>query len=768
MDGSTPEELLNDPHTVRIAGDATAGVFRRVADANQERARDTEDGELVSEAYVWSNCAPGNGSHALWFLLLPFMLINLAHWMRPTSDRRTSTVRVYGLLIRLLGLTLTVLLVAAACELAIDVTAWQCAGTPECAAERSWLGFLAPDASGHGGWWSQPGRRLALAALVPAALAGLLWYLSQRTWSAYESQTPLPAQAGPEEDPGRIALGQPGFWYGRRLGARLRAAHTAVSLFTVAAAVGITTARHDRRAGGPVPLEVFGWLLESALVAGGAVVVWVVCRRGRSESTLDRNLDRSLVRWLPLSALVLLFLALLYAGWSRPEWQSAGRLPGGDEVFGGIALVQGLLVIALALVARALYRTTPDPRTAIRGFGGPTVAMLSCALGGVMSAGGAQRIADWLDGSGEPGSGGTIDGPPVLLMWQASVMLPLLVIAAVLGGYLALRTAHHKRREMTTVLLDYPGEPEDSARTRRIAGARARAALTDQAPFLLGTTSCAALLLGVGALIGARMTEEVPGSAAQGLPPFFAGAAHTSQALGSWLIGFGLMLFAAWGGRAYRDPSARRTIGMLWAVGTFWPHAAHPFAPPCYAERAVTDLSWRIHAWTRSTGGRLLLSGHSQGSVLVAAVAWQLRPSVRRRAALLTYGSPLERLYGRWFPAYFGPAALTSLHRGVDHWRNLHRVTDPIGGPIRLPGPTGSLVDHDVLKDPLAYGRTEEHPLPAPLQGHSNYRSDPVFYQERALLMARSARKLSPSPHMEAQREGGAALDQPADRQEGA
>ncbi|MFD6372806.1 hypothetical protein ACFWGM_38235, partial [Streptomyces roseolus] len=50
--------------------------------------------------------------------------------------------------------------------------------------------------------------------------------------------------------------------------------------------------------------------------------------------------------------------------------------------------------------------------------------------------------------------------------------------------------------------------------------------------------------------------------------------------------------------------------------------------------------------------------------VLAAAAAWQLWPSVRKRVALLTYGSPLERLYGRWFPAHFGPAALGSLQTG--------------------------------------------------------------------------------------------------------
>lgn len=738
--GTTPEEMLGDPRTVRISGDETAAVFRRTEDADAEKRPDDYRGKPVPEAYVWCNLTSGNGSRALWLLLLPFMVVNLAHWMRPTSRRMRKTVRTYGLLVRLTGLTLTVLLVAAACEVAIDLIAWQCAGTPECAAERSWLGFLASDASGHGGWWSQPGRRLAFAALLPAALTGLLWYLSQRTWSAYESQTPLPHQDDPEEEAGRTALGKPGFWYGRRLVARLRAAHTAAGFLTVAAAVGAAAARHDRRSGGPALLDAVGWILVVTLLLGGGFVALVVWRRGRSESRLDRHLDEKLIRRLPLGALALLVLTLLYAGWSRPEWTSEGRLPG-NATFGGIALVQGLLVLALAVVARALYRTAPDPRTALRGFAGPSVAMLACALGGVMSGGGAQRVADWLDGAGEPGSGGTIDGPPVLLTWQASVIPPLLVVVAALCGWLGVRTWRRARRDRENIPLEYPGEPKDAARSRRIAGTRARAALTDRAPLLVGITSAVTLLLGAGALVGAWVTEEVPSKAARGLPLFFEGAAETSQALGSWLIGFGFILFVTWGRRAYRDASARRTIGILWDVGTFWPRAAHPFAPPCYAERAVPDLTWRMHIWTRATratGGRLVISGHSQGSVLAAAAAWQLWPSVRKRVALLTYGSPLERLYGRWFPAHFGPAALGSLHREVDCWRNLYRSTDPIGGPVRVqPEGEGPKVDHDALKDPLVYGRTEEHPLPAPILGHSDYQADPAFAEERARLLAR-------------------------------
>ncbi|GAA3490895.1 hypothetical protein GCM10018987_49780 [Streptomyces cremeus] len=255
---------------------------------------------------------------------------------------------------------------------------------------------------------------------------------------------------------------------------------------------------------------------------------------------------------------------------------------------------------------------------------------------------------------------------------------------------------------------------------------------------MLAALSGATLVLGGIALTGAVLYDEVPGRAAEGTPSPVEAVAHTAQSLGSWLIGFGFLLLVTWGRRAYRDPKARRTIGILWDVGTFWPRAAHPFAPPCYAERAVPDLTWRMATWTERTRGRLVISGHSQGSVLAAAAVWQLPRRTRRRVALLTYGAPLERLYGRWFPAYFGPACLRHLHDEVDCWRNLWRHTDPIGGPVRVvPDEGRHPVDHDALLDPLAYGRTRTHPLPAPILGHSDYQADPVFAAERDALLDR-------------------------------
>ncbi|MFI6013313.1 hypothetical protein ACIBAG_31630 [Streptomyces sp. NPDC051243] len=728
--------MLDDPRPVLVTGDDRAAIYRRADDVGAEAYPDHARWPVL-EAYVWCTRRYERLARALWLLLLPFTLINLAHWMRPASRGHERTVRLYGLLVRLAALSLTVLLVAACCEVTLDLAAWQCAASRVCVQEHSWLESLSPGRSGTS-WWGQPGRRLALAALAPAALIALLWWLSYRTWSAYESQRPVRGETDTEfED---SALCRPGFWYGRRLVARLRAAHVAAGFLTVAGAVGAPAERYDRVPGGPAALGALGWVFLAALGSGAVVVIWVVCRRGRSESQPDQRVDRLLVRCLPAGALGLLFLTVLYAAWSRPDWHSAGRMPGG-AVFGGIALVQCTLVLALGAIGRQLHRAQPDPRTAMRGMAGSALALLSCALGAVLCAGFAQCVGGWLDSDG-----GSIAGPPVLLAWQSSAVLPLLVLLLALSARLAWRIRLLRRLEMRKVAGDYPGESRDPVRTRRIASKRVRARLIDVAPLAMGVTAVGSLALCAAALVGAVATGKTPGGAAQGLSGLARNAVEASLAVGSWMTVLGLLLFVALGFLAYETPASHRAMGILGDIGAFWPRAAHPLAPPCYAERAVPDLAWRMTTWARSTDGRLVLSAHAQGSVLAAAAIWQLSPLLQARVALQTYGSPLERIYGRWFPAYFGTPALTLLHHSIEGWRNLYRLTDPIGGPIGLPSDQGPLVDREPLMDPLRHGRTADHPLPTPILGNANYQADPAFSEEEQRLLARLRPAVTPTP----------------------
>ena len=102
-----------------------------------------------------------------------------------------------------------------------------------------------------------------------------------------------------------------------------------------------------------------------------------------------------------------------------------------------------------------------------------------------------------------------------------------------------------------------------------------------------------------------------------------------------------------------------------------------------------------------------MLSGHSQGSVLgLAAIASE--DASLGLVALLTYGSPIERLYARFFPEYVSAEMLAELiERMEGRWVNLHRHTDFIGGSI-------AGVEADILvNDPV---NPED-----PIQSHFGY-----------------------------------------------
>jgi hypothetical protein len=99
--------------------------------------------------------------------------------------------------------------------------------------------------------------------------------------------------------------------------------------------------------------------------------------------------------------------------------------------------------------------------------------------------------------------------------------------------------------------------------------------------------------------------------------------------------------------------------------------------------------------------------------------------------ALLTYGSPLRRLYARFFPAYFGAADLkragSFLLGGPDTdmarwpWRNLYRSSDPIGGAVF---DNASVDCH--LVDPVFAKPAGDISYP-PTLGHSSYPDDPSW-----------------------------------------
>jgi hypothetical protein len=169
---------------------------------------------------------------------------------------------------------------------------------------------------------------------------------------------------------------------------------------------------------------------------------------------------------------------------------------------------------------------------------------------------------------------------------------------------------------------------------------------------------------------------------------------------GTYLISLSALGLILLGIQAYRNERVRRVVGVVWDLATFWPRGAHPLGAPCYAERVVPELVHRT-TWLATERGGVVLSGHSQGTVLAAATVLQLPVKARAGTALLTYGSPLRRLYARAFPAYINDDVLADVGAGLSggplndaprpldsqpRWINLWRRTDPIGGHIDTRG----------------------------------------------------------------------------------
>jgi hypothetical protein len=165
-------------------------------------------------------------------------------------------------------------------------------------------------------------------------------------------------------------------------------------------------------------------------------------------------------------------------------------------------------------------------------------------------------------------------------------------------------------------------------------------------------------------------------------------------------------------------PDVLRRVGQLWDVLTFLPRRFHPLAVRPYGERAVPELTQLLIDRPAPLGdGELIVTAHSQGSVLVVAA---LAPyQAVRDLRLMTMGSPLRTLHAYVFPYYFNDALFTGVCSalGAGHWLNAFRLTDHVGRSV--------FVDDKSLPR-----RPDEIPIPdpsvagQPVAGHSHYWSE--------------------------------------------
>ncbi|MET4636812.1 hypothetical protein [Mycetocola sp. 2940] len=156
--------------------------------------------------------------------------------------------------------------------------------------------------------------------------------------------------------------------------------------------------------------------------------------------------------------------------------------------------------------------------------------------------------------------------------------------------------------------------------------------------------------------------------------------------------------------------STERPLALVWDIICFFPRAGHPFAPPCYAERAVPEVTKRIKRWMGpgldegGAEGRVILSAHSMGATIAVGAILAMKGNEDNdelgRVALLTHGVQLRPYFSRFFPEVFGPRILGV--RGTqgpqmlaaDPWRR-QVIADnrPPALPVHVKGDPDSVVE---------------------------------------------------------------------------
>ncbi|MGI3200056.1 hypothetical protein ACRJ4W_18825 [Streptomyces sp. GLT-R25] len=165
-------EALEPPVVHRISGDEAAGWYGTVAEDDTEPL-------VERQVYDWNRLTIGGAGRAMWLLLLPFLLINLVTWMQPRLPRHSRVSGwLYDFGARLLGLSLTVMLVGVFGQAAMDQVVWQC-GAPAhsaCGAENPLVEAARDVGTGIG---------LTLAAVVPLLVGAVMAFSARDAKKEY-------------------------------------------------------------------------------------------------------------------------------------------------------------------------------------------------------------------------------------------------------------------------------------------------------------------------------------------------------------------------------------------------------------------------------------------------------------------------------------------------------------------------------------------------------------------------------------------------------
>ena len=705
--GTTPGDLLADLRPQQVAGDRLAG-FYRTADVTAGGVR------RHVEAYSWGGLTSRSGTRVLWLLLLPFMLANLAGWMCSPRARRSPLarwlVRVAALALTLDGLVLAVLM-------SVDLAGYQCGTDPACRDRHWWTAPLRwPGIAG------QPARQVLVGAVPVVAVVVLLAFLSYRSRERYEAVRP-PVAGQPAPSRGRSAaalpdgLADPGFWDGARSTKRLGRAHTSASIgllaFAVLHGVGLALGPAARWEAASLVLQV----LALAAVAGAVALLAV-------EDVADGWGAGLLAGSAAVGLLAAVLTALQPAG-PVPD----GQLPGLRDVvtatYGGLVVVMALVLVTTVAYGRvrgSFRWAAPFVVLAL------AVAVLNVVLLGLLVT--LARLAGSVSWTTGPGPAGSVSVWPVVRTALPYLTVVPIALTVLFGAVEAARWWWAGRRGLAELTEEYGALAADPVPAGPL-GVWHRTTVDDRLAWWRKVARARR-----SAVAGTDVSLLLSGFAVAGTV-FILYAEwkllHRDEATvgDTWLLGLSTTIAVAlpalllatlrWG---WRSLAGRRLIGVLWDVGTFWPRSFHPYAPPSYAERAVPDLQRRMW-WLHDSGGTVLLAAHSQGTVLAAAAL--LTRSARApgsRVGLVTFGSPLGKLYGWGFPAWVDEEILAGLADPDTEWVNVHYPTDHIGGPVFASAAAG--IDRR-LPDPASCRYLHGQPPPA-IGGHSGYWRDPAMW----------------------------------------
>ncbi|GII58269.1 hypothetical protein Pth03_66580 [Planotetraspora thailandica] len=769
--GATPQSLLGDHPLQQTGGDAIAGFYRR-----------PDAGGRHIEAYSWGGLTSRSGTRVLWLLLLPFLLANLAGWMLPPGLlRRRRTFALYRAAIRWAALGVTLNAVLFLTWIPVDYLAYQCGADSTCT--DAWPLQIFHAVQAHPGrriLIAAAVPLLAIATMLLLTRRTLSRYESVRPpVKAGEHPEPEPERSSAALVTG---LAHPGFWDGRRAAVRLGTAHLAAAVAMVAALIAHTvrsTVNAELVPVAPVALALSGLVL-----AGVAVVLVAETRRPWPEKLAAVALGLAvaalalaavfawaqppaaspggelpgmgqavnLTNGLVSTSLALVLLTVLAGTAVRAGgWLLITSIVGVTLLalgfmtlagFSGARLVAVLaLAAALGVAGRVARRTSDGFRWAA-----PFVVMaLAVGVLNIFMLGLLIRVADIVGEIHYPGMPVLETTEPVITLFPIIrsfapylVVLPAAVVLAfaIWQGVLlwrAARPANAERIRQEYLARESDDDPPFDGPPAWVASAVSDSAVADPEPRdLLRVRSWARTVALWQRVARAPLDLDLlfTGMVVTGVFLVVSLEADDGMVAGvhSWMIGLGttiataLPLFGIALLRAgWNDLGRRKVIGVLWDVGTFWPRSYHPFAPPSYAERAVPDLQRRIW-WLHDNGGQVLLTAHSQGSVVAAAALAQAgRRDPADQVSLVTLGSPLHKLYNWGFPAYFNQEVLSRLR--VVRWVNLYYATDYVGGPVTA-GPVCADVE---LPDPptsrFRYGEP-----PPQVGSHTGYWDDPALW----------------------------------------